>query len=80
MDSTECEVTFDQAFSCTEFVQNSRVKDFQPQEFDFYYDQSVVDADYHGHLDTLTLPIYTSEHDKAPKYPDSAQAKTSKYI
>ncbi|KAJ4423383.1 hypothetical protein N0V82_001987 [Gnomoniopsis sp. IMI 355080] len=53
---------------------NSRVKDFQDQEFDFYYDQTVRNAEYNGRLDTITLAIYICELDKAPDYPDSAQA------
>lgn len=65
------------AYSRADHVQNSRVKDFQAQNFDFYYDQSVVNAEYNGRLDTITLPIYICENDNAPDYPDSAQARIS---
>lgn len=61
-------------------AQNTRIKDFEPMDFLFYYDQLVVNVDWNGgHLGRITLPIFTCELDDAPGYPDTDQAVTSEY-
>ncbi|KAK7733993.1 hypothetical protein SLS53_007988 [Cytospora paraplurivora] len=57
---------------------NTRIKDYEPKDFPFYYDQSVTSVEWNGGLDPLTLPIYTCDLDDAPLYPDPERAKSRK--
>lgn len=59
-------------------AQKTRIKDFEPTDFAFHYDQLVANVDWNGgHLDRITLPIFTCELDEAPGYPDADQATKS---
>lgn len=61
-------------------MKNTQIREEEPMDFDYYYDQKVSDVEWNGNkVDQVKLPIYTCERDMPPMYPDGDRQGSSRF-